>query len=179
MSVSWPPWDARKVFAMEAKVGLKTVLVNLDFVMATIMLCLLVALTVFGVFMRYVMSSPLTWMEEVQLACMVWIVFSGAGATFRQGSHVAIELLVDALPAKAQQTMAWVIMVIVIATLSYLLIQSVAYVQFFVNNGRSTSILRIPYAGVYSIVPVSILSMMVNYVLVQVSHLKAQGKETL
>ncbi len=57
----------------------------------------------FGVLMRYIFNNPFTWEEELQLACMVWITFLAAPAAFRTKSHVAIEILVDALPKSLEK----------------------------------------------------------------------------
>ena len=75
------------------------VLNKIEVVGASIVLAGLIAFTFVGVPMRYLMSHPFTWEEELQLACMVWITFLAAPAAFRSKSHVAIEIVVDALPA--------------------------------------------------------------------------------
>ena len=157
---------------MDTKMNWRKVLINIDFAIAGIMLVALVALTLYGVFMRYVVGSPLTWIEEVQLACMVWIVFCGAGGAFRTGGHVAIELLVDALPKKIQKIVEVLIILTVIFTLGYLLVQSAAYTQFFIDNERTTSILRIPFWMIYAVAPVATLSMIGNYLYVQLIKLR-------
>ena len=66
------------------------ILMNIDIVVASIILAILIVLTFLGVVWRYIFNAPFTWLEEVQTSCMVWIVFAGAGAAFRSGNHVAI-----------------------------------------------------------------------------------------
>lgn len=136
---------------------------NLDVAVAAIMLIILVALTFGGVIMRYVIGRPLTWLEEVQLACMVWIVFAAGGAAFRAGNHVAIEILVDAFPQELQKAMEYIIGIITVLIIGYLLIQSVGFVKLFISSGRSTSMLKIPYALIYGIAPVAYMSMLTSY----------------
>lgn len=162
---------------IDAKISWKKALANIDFVIAGIMLIILVVLTIYGVIMRYVVGSPLTWIEEVQLSCMVWIVFSGAGGAFRTGGHVAIELLVESLPKKIQAIVNILVIIAVVFTLGYLLVQSIAYTEFFMNNGRSTSILQIPFWMIYGIAPIATLSMIVNYLYVQFSRLRELRRE--
>ena len=53
---------------------------NIDIVVASIILAILIVLTFLGVVWRYIFNAPFTWLEEVQTSCMVWIVFAGAGA---------------------------------------------------------------------------------------------------
>ena len=83
--------------------NIKKVIKNWDICIASLMLLLLVALTFSGVIMRYIVGKPYTWLEEVQLFCIVWIVFCAGGAAFRTGNHVAIEILVDSFSRKIQR----------------------------------------------------------------------------
>ena len=64
----------------ENKFSLKSCLANLDLMIAGTVLAILIVLTFAGVIWRYFLGKPFTWLEEVQTACMVWIVFSAAGA---------------------------------------------------------------------------------------------------
>lgn len=75
-------------------------LANLDVIIASVILALLIVLTFAGVIWRYIFHAPFTWLEEVQTSCMVWITFAAAGAAFRTGNHVAIEMIVDLMPKK-------------------------------------------------------------------------------
>jgi TRAP-type C4-dicarboxylate transport system permease small subunit len=124
---------------------------------------LLVAVTLLGVVMRYVLHSPLPWMIEIQLAGMVWIAFLGSAVAFRYGAHVAIEIIVDRLPRKARVIGEIVIAVIVYILLAYLVYSSVAYLENFVKSGRSTPLLEIPYYIVYGVAPLSCVLMAISY----------------
>lgn len=152
---------------------------NLDVAVASIMLIILVALTFGGVIMRYVVGRPLTWLEEVQLACMVWIVFAAGGAAFRTGNHVAIEILVDAFPAKLQKAMEYVIGIIIVLIIGYLFIQSIGFVKLFISSGRSTSMLKIPYALIYGIAPVSYIIMLISYFYTIYDGIKPEAAEVM
>ena len=76
------------------------VLGNLDMVFAGVLMVGLIVLTFVGVIRRYFLRDPITWMEEVQMLLFLWVVFLGGSAAFRTGSHIAIEIVVDALPKK-------------------------------------------------------------------------------
>lgn len=61
---------------------------------------------VFGVMVaqiwyRYVLSQSILWSEEVVLFGLVWIVFLGSAAVMRDGAHVSVPIVVDALPRRA------------------------------------------------------------------------------
>lgn len=51
-----------------------------------------------GVFYRYVLGDALVWSDEVAALAFTWTVFLVASALVRNGGHVRVTLLVDALP---------------------------------------------------------------------------------
>lgn len=136
---------------------------NLDILVAIIALIVLVFLTCSGVVMRYIVGQPFTWLEEVQLFCMVWIVFGAGGAAFRTGNHVAIEMIVEMFPKSVQKIIEKIVDIIVLLVIAYLLVQSIRFIGVFIRSERCTSLLKIPYTLIYGIAPVSYLIMIVSY----------------
>ena len=164
---------------MKQKSKVLSFLGNLDIVVASLVLVLLVVLTFMGVIWRRVFGQPFTWLEEVQLACMVWIVFAAGGAAFRTGNHVAIEMVVDMLPKKAQKICSILISAVVVVVLGYLVYQSMGFIQLFLRSGRSTSMLHIPYAIIYGIAPVSYAVMIISWFYAQIKDVKSEAKEAV
>lgn len=165
---------------MEKKKSLAmTILSNLDIIVAASVLIGLILVTFSGVIMRRVFNNPYTWLEEVQMACMVWIVFAAGGAAFRTGNHVAIEMIVDLFPAKVQKFFNIFIGVVVFLVIGYLFKQSIGFINMFVSSGRATSILKIPYTYIYGIAPVSYILMLVSYVYSVVKGVKSEAKEAI
>ncbi len=154
-------------------------LCNLDIAVASVALLILVVLTIYGVIMRYLIAHPLTWLEEVQLACMVWIVFAAGGAAFRTGSHVAIEMVVEMLPKKLQKVVEVLVSIIVVLVLAYLFYQSIGFIGMFLKSGRATSMLGIPYAWIYGIAPVSYILMIISYFYALLANVKSEAKEAV
>ncbi len=152
---------------------------NLDIAVSSLTLLVLIALTCFGVVMRYVVSQPLTWLEEVQTACMVWIVFGAGGAAFRTGSHVAIEMVVELFPKKVQKIFDILISAIVVAVIGYLFYQSIGFIDMFVKSGRSTSMLKIPYTVIYGMAPISYILMIISYFYSVITGTKSEVKEAI
>lgn len=157
----------------------KAVLWNLDTIVASVVLAILIVLTFAGVPFRYLLGAPFTWLEEVQLACMVWIVYAGAGAAFRAGNQVAIEMIVDLMPKGMQKVMEVFISVVVLAVIGYLFYQSLGYVALFIKSGRSTSMLKIPYSVIYGIAPVSFVLMVISYFYALFKGVKSEAKEAV
>lgn len=148
---------------MEKKNSAKRIVANLDVIVASAALAVLIILTFLGVIMRYLVGQPFTWMEELQLFCMVWIVFAAGGAAFRTESHVAIEMVVEMFPEKIQKAMEYAVDVIVLLVVGFLFYCSIRFLNVFVANGRTTSMLGIPMQIQYGIAPVSYILMIVSY----------------
>lgn len=155
--------------------SIKKLLLNLDIIISGVNFVALVVLTFVGVVFRYVLSDPISWIEEMQLACSVWIVFASAGVAFRTGNHVAIEIFVDAMPKVPRRIIMGIIDIAFAAIMIYFLIQSAGYVNLFIESGRVSNILKLPYKYVYSVVPVSCVLMLVNYFLVRFEEIKGNG----
>ena len=152
-------------------------LANLDVIVASVILAILIILTFAGVIWRYVFHAPFTWLEEVQPSCKVWITFAAAGAAFRSGNHVAIEMIVDLMPEKVQKVMEIMIAVIVGVILGFLFVQTIPYLKIFLESGRSTSMLKIPYSWVYGIAIISYFDMIISYFYALFHGVKSEAKE--
>lgn len=61
----------------------------------------------FGVFMRYAMNSPQSWPEPAAVVMMVMFSFIGGAAVYRANVHVAVEALLNAVPAGVKTLMLW------------------------------------------------------------------------
>lgn len=161
----------------ENKFSFKSCLANLDIVIAGTVLAILIVLTFAGVIWRYFLGKPFTWLEEVQTACMVWIVFSAAGAAFRLGNHVAIEMIVDLMPKALQKVMTVLISVVVVIVLGYLLDKSIGFIQIFLRSGRATSMMKIPFWLIYGIAIPAYIDMVVSYFYSIWKGVKSEAKE--
>ena len=164
---------------MKGNSKIRSVLGNIDTIIACVVLAVLVVLTFAGVIFRYVMSQPFTWLEEVQTSCMVWIVFAAAGPAFRAGNQVAIEMVYDMFPNVGKKVLNIFISVVVVVVLAYLFYQSIGFINIFVQSGRSTPMLKIPYAFIYGIAPVSYVLMIVSYFYALIKGVKSEAKEAL
>lgn len=156
-----------------------TILGNLDFIIASAVLVILVVLTFMGVIWRYILGQPFTWLEEVQLACMVWIVFAGGGAAFRTGNHTAIEMVVDLMPKTTQKVVQLLISAVVMVVIGYLFANTLTFIQLMIKSGRSTSMLHIPYSLIYGIALPSYVDMIISYFYSMITGVKSEAKEAI
>lgn len=112
----------------------------------------MVCLVVGNVFCRYVLHFSLIWAEEISQYLMVWMVFLGAGLAFRQGRHVAVEMLQDALPGQLGRTMRWSVLIVSALFLAGLTVLGIRYAVF--GAAQLTPATQIPASIPYAAVPV-------------------------
>jgi TRAP-type C4-dicarboxylate transport system permease small subunit len=74
-------------------------------VLTGILMGIMTTLVLIDVFWRYVLNSPLGWPQEVSVMCMVMIVMLGTATAVRKRSHIAITMLVDAVPPGLKRVM--------------------------------------------------------------------------
>jgi len=156
--------------------GLKKIVMNADLIIAGLSFAILVAITFIAVIFRYVFSKPISWVEELQLAASIWITFSAAGAAFRTGNHVSIDILVDILPNWIRRIVLSIVDIVYGVIIVFFMVQSTKYVQSFIASGRVSNILKLPYKYVYIIVPISCVLMLVGYYWTRYEELA--GKKT-
>ena len=60
-----------------------------------------------GIFTRYVLGTGSQWPEPISIMLMVLFTFLGAAASYRAGSHIAVEMLTGRLPASLQKVLTW------------------------------------------------------------------------
>lgn len=152
---------------MQNKLSLKFILLNLDVAIASISMCVLVALTFAGVIARYVIGSPFTWIEEIQAAMIIWVVFGAAGAAFRTANHAAIEVFYEFFPDFIKKLLNFMILIITLCTLIYLGYYAINYLKIFARSGRTTAVLHISFILIYIIVPVSCVWQIFNFIIVK------------
>jgi TRAP-type C4-dicarboxylate transport system permease small subunit len=74
-----------------------------------------------GVFMRYIMNSPLSWPEPAAVVMMVVFSFIGGAAVYRANVHIAVEALLNAVPPAVRRVMLWGIDACMAATALFML----------------------------------------------------------
>jgi TRAP-type C4-dicarboxylate transport system permease small subunit len=61
-----------------------------------------------NVITRYFIRYSLAFTEELVVSLFVWLTLLGTAVAFRQGAHLAFELLVGRLPRRLRRLLLWV-----------------------------------------------------------------------
>ncbi|MFV0332852.1 MAG: TRAP transporter small permease [Tropicimonas sp.] len=154
---------------------LRSALRNADLIIACAAIAALIVITVLGVVMRYAVGTPLIWLEEVQLALIVWVTMLGGSFAFRVRGHVAVDAVFNVFSERGQTVLRWIIAAFCLVLLALLTWIGLKFVLFQAGANRVTDVLRIPYALVYAAVPVGGVLMIANFLCVEVLPL-ARGR---
>jgi TRAP-type C4-dicarboxylate transport system permease small subunit len=77
--------------------------------LACAMLALAAALGVFQIFTRFVIERPAEWTEVMIRFSLIWMVFLGIPAAFRQGAMVSVDVLYRWSPARIKRVLDYVV----------------------------------------------------------------------
>lgn len=139
------------------------IVTKLDGVISGIVFVFMLVFTVAAVIMRYIVGTPFTITEEVQLWCMVWLVFLGIIVVGRMGTHISIELVIDSLPQNISRIIYTIILIGTAVLQGYVFYQGLMFVNHMITHERATVMLGFPYAGIYAVIPLGfILSLLYN-----------------
>jgi TRAP-type C4-dicarboxylate transport system permease small subunit len=69
---------------------------------------LILLISIYGAFFRYVLNNPLPWPLPVERLLMVWAALLGIPAALKRGQHMGVEGLIQILPRKVEITLRYV-----------------------------------------------------------------------
>lgn len=101
---------------------------------------------------RYLTGHSVPWADEAARYLMIWLTFTGAGLILRNGGHVAITNLQDALPASGQKFLRAAIVVGLLIFFGFMVHVGLQYAQRM--QLQLTPALRIPFIYVYAAMPI-------------------------
>ena len=93
------------------------------------------AATCYSVFMRYVVGTPVTWIDELSGYLVVAIVMFGAAEALRRDDHIQVDLLTSRLTGRSLEVMRVLWMLLVIVFTAVLLFSAWRAVAFSYNFG--------------------------------------------
>ena len=110
-------------------------------------LFLMMLLVLVDVTTRYVLQNPLSVAEEYGAYMLVAITCMGLAFTWKEGSHVRVELLINKVSPAARQWLRVITILIAFVFTTFMVIASYQLVSFsFMFGTRSGSWIRTPIA---------------------------------
>jgi len=124
------------------------------------MMATMVALVFANVVARYFLNTSIVWAEELSQYLMVWIAFLGAGLALREGRHVSVDLLQDALSPRARSALRWIIALVLLAFMATLVVLGFKFAEFAWD--LETPLMQARLGIVYLAVPVGALVFLIH-----------------
>ena len=88
---------------------------------ACIMLVIASTLGVFQIITRFVLEQPAEWSEILIRFSLIWMVFMGIPAAFRQGAMVSVDVLYRWSPPKFRRLLDWIVSVAALALIAVII----------------------------------------------------------
>lgn len=154
---------------------------GLDFAMSTIMSVVMLVLLIFGtwqIFTRWILNDPSTFTEEMLRYVLIWASMIGSAYCFYKDKHLALDLV----KGRAKGAFNVVLSVFIEAAIVFF----VGYVFVYggwkltANATNVSSVMRIPFKFLYSILPISgvfiILARALKYVQIFAERKEKKGE---
>ncbi|MEM6617288.1 MAG: TRAP transporter small permease [Pseudomonadota bacterium] len=124
---------------------------------ASILIWSMTAVVVVGVFFRYVLNNSLPWAEEFAILSAIWVAFLVAPHAYRTGGHVAIELIISALPNAVTRGFRIILNLLVLWILYRFFFEALTFVER--GNFQRANTIPVQTSWFRSIVPLSLAMM--------------------
>lgn len=105
-------------------------LVALNRALLALLLAAMAALVFGNVVARYLFNASFGWVEELTRYMMIWLAYLGAGLALRHGNHVAVMLLVEALPSLPARVLRALVAAVMLGFLAALTWIGLDYAEF-------------------------------------------------
>jgi TRAP-type C4-dicarboxylate transport system permease small subunit len=167
----------REVERMKMIIGIVNRFNHWIFSGVAILFGLVTLLTIYQVFARYILGSPLVWSEEIVRYSMVWIVLLGTVIALRKGLLVSVEIVLHIVPSKVKKIMEIVIVILNIVFLIILIKYGITLIE--ITSGQKVGSLDLPVGVYYWSIPVAGIIGVINalVVLLEIFIKKDDGEE--
>jgi TRAP-type C4-dicarboxylate transport system permease small subunit len=88
---------------------------------ACAMMVVAAALAMFQIITRFVLEQPAEWSEILIRFSLIWMVFLGIPAAFRQGAMVSVDVLYRWSPPKIKRVLDWVVCMAALALIAVII----------------------------------------------------------
>lgn len=136
---------------------------KLENAIASMLFVLGIGISLYGVFMRYVIQHSQSWTTEIYTFLLVWAIFIGFGTALRDGEHIAIDLLYDRLNPALQKAVDVFVLLIGLAFSLFFIVSGGQMVLTAFGQDIETIDVGIPIWIPYLIMPLGGLLLFVHF----------------
>jgi TRAP-type C4-dicarboxylate transport system permease small subunit len=134
-----------------------------------------VAISVIGVFFRYVIESSLSWVEEMAGFLLLIIITVGIGAAIHKGSHLRVDMVIQFIP-RTKKTLNLIANVFALGVMIVLFVFAIEFVVDLLSRDQRTgSLYWLPLGIPLLIMPVGYLTAVYRAIQILFTSLKPGG----
>lgn len=126
--------------------------------------------TIANVFGRYVFSQSIYFSEELNEMLIISVTFFGLGYVTRQGRHIRMSAVYDALPLVAQKITMIFIAIVTAVVMFVLAWYAYEYLDKLASRGRITPVLQVPIYLTYVWVPIGFFITGIQYLMTAIRN---------
>jgi TRAP-type C4-dicarboxylate transport system permease small subunit len=93
----------------QAFLKLERLTTGFSMLVACLMLVIASSLGMFQIITRFILEQPAEWSEILIRLSLIWMVFMGVPAAFRQGAMVSVDVLYRWSPPKIKRVLDWLV----------------------------------------------------------------------
>ena len=127
------------------------------------LLAVMAVLVFANVVLRYLFGLSLSWVEELTRYMMIWVAWLAAGLALREGAHIAIDNLQQALPVFGARLLRLAVLATLIGFFAAVAWLGWRYAMFAWR--QQTAVLRLPLGAVYLAIPAGSALMLAHILL--------------
>lgn len=132
---------------------------DIDEILASFFLALIVLLSGYGVIMRYFLNTPSARVEEICVVFFIWFTFLASSALCKNNELIRIDYFLTKIPAKIANFIDGIIQpLIMIFCLGFMIY--LGFKLLPMSKMRFTPALQFSYIYIYAIIPISALFML-------------------
>ena len=144
---------------------------RIESVMLAVGVLLMAANTISNVVGRFVFQSSIFFTEELNRILIILITFAGVSYAARQGRHIRMSAIYDAMPPRLRKLMMIVIALVTAVFMFGLCYYSIGYIETQAGRGRVLPALQIPVWWTLVWVPVGFLMTGLQYLLTAIKNI--------
>jgi len=127
---------------------------HLESSLLVILSSVMVAVISLQVFMRHIMSSSLSWSEELARFCFIWLVYIGISYGVKKQRHIKVDVLLLILKDKQKLIINIVANILFLTFAIFAVIYGYRISQQLLGFGQTSAGLKVPMGLVYMATPV-------------------------
>ena len=135
-----------------------------------------ISLNVINVIGRYLAGFALNGVDEIEIYILIWIAFLGAALVTWRGSHLRMDVLIQACPPVVRWLAGWFEMAVMLVVTTFVAWQSFKYVERIHALGAVSDIAHIPTWIPHSAIAVSFAAMALTVLLRGLQRIAGSGQ---